>query len=143
METLMEMFNKEVYKDLIGLLNEGESIYALMQSYPLGPIYFIGPAGEHEADGETDFRNDIAECIEDTLHRLLEAGLDPADSLNAFPATDEDLEEDEYGDLPEGIWYIDLDYVIRDFSPVFVYWVMDAEKSEEVEEEIAEEAEVA
>lgn len=137
------MKNNE-YRDLIGLMSDYEAIYRIDCMYPgIWPTYIIGPADcQREADGKAEV-DDLSGCIEDTLHRLLEAGFDPADAMSAVIADDEDLEENEYGEFPEGIYYIDLDYIIRDFYPVSVSWVMDAEKSEDAEEEIAEEAEVA
>lgn len=95
-------------RELKELLCEGERVYELTRcasSY----VYFIGP--------ETDDINhmDVSGALEDTLHRMVDAGFteeEIAEHLCAYQDSDAMDDDDCY--------YIDLDYVIYDFYPMSI-----------------------
>lgn len=97
------------------MLTDGEAIY-MIERIADRPIYVIGP----ETD-DIEHVLDIAGCIEETLHSLLD---EAANEEEAEDIVKEILDADklltsDYDD-ENGDYYIDRDYVIYDFYPVNV-----------------------
>ena len=95
-------------RELKELLCEGERVYELTRCAS-SSVYFIGP--------ETDDINhmDVSGALEDTLHRMVDAGFteeEIAEHLCAYQDSDAMDDDDCY--------YIDLDYVIYDFYPMSI-----------------------
>lgn len=96
---------------LKGLLGEDETIYEIVRC-AAAPVYVIGPVVE-----DISRQLDIAGCIEDTLHRMLDA-----------KCTDEQISEvmntskidGDYFFFDGSMHYIDLGYIIYDFYPVSI-----------------------
>ena len=87
------------------------------------PYYFIAPA-------DADDRSDVTACIEDTLHRLLEAGIDDG-MIDAIlcAGKEEDADKEFYDE--NAFVAIDLGYVLYD-SIIHVNWSFVPEESEAV-----------
>ena len=95
-------------RELKELLSEGERVYELTRCAS-SSVYFIGP--------ETDDIDhmDVSGALEDTLHRMVDAGFteeEIAEHLCAYQDSDAMDDDDCY--------YIDLDYVIYDFYPMSI-----------------------
>lgn len=92
------------------LLSEGEAIYVI-ERLTERPIYIIGDYSENP-----DRELDVSNCIEYTLHCMLDAGWSD-DEISEILDTDKLLASDTYDD-ESGDYYIDLNYVIYDFYPI-------------------------
>lgn len=94
--------------DVKRLLTDGEAIYHVTR-FSGRTISMIGPQVE-------DIRSmDLSGCIEDTFHRLLDAGAKDSDILEILDAENCGLQDEEEGDC-----YIDQGYVIKNFQPAEV-----------------------
>lgn len=110
------------------ILGEDEAIYRISRDYPaMFPIYVIGPQTEDRDDPGRYL--DISGCIEDTLHRVLDAGGDVWSILGADKYDPEDRNLfDENGEPLGNIYELDLGYAILDFYPVSIEWEEDYEE---------------
>ena len=110
---------KKEVESLRGLLDRDESIFKIVRDYAY-PIYIIAPQNENREV------QDIAGCIEDTLHRLLETGGDVCSILDAEHISYDDANYyDENGEPYDEIYEIDLGYAISNFRPIAVEWIED------------------
>lgn len=100
-----------MFETLKKLLGRDETIYEI-ERCAAAPIYVIGPVVE-----DIDRQLDISGCIEDTLHRMLEAGCDEKLVYEALHAS---LDYDTFGCDSDSDYSIDLGYVIYDFYPMHV-----------------------
>lgn len=100
-----------MFETLKKLLGRDETIYEI-ERCAAAPIYVIGPVVE-----DIDRQLDISGCIEDTLHRMLEAGCDEKLVYEALHAS---LDYDAFGCDSDSDYSIDLGYVIYDFYPMRV-----------------------
>lgn len=91
------------------LLTSDEAIYKISRCGGL-PVYIVGPIVT-----DVDRQLDISGCIEDTLHRMLDAELSDADIFEVLHASKCDDTYDESVD-----YYIDMDYIIYSFLPIAV-----------------------
>ena len=99
------------HEDLLkGLLQEGEAVYEV-SCMSATPIFIIGEKDSTQLD--------ISGCIEDTLHRLLEAGGN-AETIYAVLSAEPDDTNGSLDDDGTDTYYIDLGYVIHGFYPVCI-----------------------
>lgn len=114
----MEEKVMEIMRRIVG---SGESVYRIDLDYDYA--YVIGPqTADHE---KPDL--DLAWCIEETLHRILEIGEDPFYIIGA-QLPDEELARRLDEEDPDDLYEIDLGYVIPDFHPWRVHWLEDYEE---------------
>ena len=94
--------------DLNVLLTEGETIaeYTTTDS----PVYNVGAVAYHVivSSGTPLEHQDLAGCLEDTLHRLLNACAAPSDIEKIMGA----VPSDEIDDIGNGMTELDLGYAI-------------------------------
>ena len=91
---------------LKGLLSEDETIYEIVRC-AASPVYVIGPVVD-----DIERKLDLGGCIEDTLHRMLDAECGDELILEALHASN----VTEIGEkIDSGTYYIDLGYIIYDF----------------------------
>ena len=96
---------------LKGLLSEDETIYEIVRC-AASPVYIIGPVVD-----DIERKLDLGGCIENTLHRMLDAECGDELILEALHAAN----VTEIGEeIDSGTYYIDLGYIIYDFYPVQV-----------------------
>lgn len=96
---------------LKGLLSEDETIYEIVRC-AASPVYIIGPVVD-----DIERKLDLGGCIEDTLHRMLDAKYGDELILEALHASNVTKIGEE---IDGGTYYIDLGYVIYDFYPMQV-----------------------
>ncbi len=94
---------------LINLLTENEELYEI-NCYTDSAIYIIGP----ETDN-VDRELDVSGCIEDTLHRMIDATFSEDEIYEILRAEKLNGVYDDEND-----YYIDLDYIIHNFFPTGV-----------------------
>lgn len=94
------------------LLTENEAIYEISRDCERS-IKVIGPQVR-----DVDRNLDITKCIEETLHRMLDAGCSDgeiSEILDASTTNNYDIDD-------ENDYYIDLDYVITNFHPISIQY---------------------
>ena len=93
------------------LLGVDETIYEI-ERCAAASVYVIGPIVD-----DVERQLDVSGCIEDTLHRMIDAGCSEEEISETLSAK---IDMDAFSGDDESVYSIDLGYVIYDFYPIQV-----------------------